>query len=428
MTKSVRGWTVTLASSGINLALGVLYTWSVFAVALTEDLAWSNMAASLPFALACAIIALMVVPGALLQERLGPRWVATLGGVLVGGGLILSSLANSLPILTFTFGVLGGLGISLCYSSTTYAAVKWFPDSKKGLISGILITAFPLASLYLAPLTNTLIAKYGINGAFRIEGLSFLIVIVLLAQVLAVPFIIKFVIPSSENPNNSGTKPSPLTNQSSQLEANSTSQARNSTSKNLKNYSCREMLMDGRFYLLWLMLAAGATTGLMIISQLSIITKVQTGTSWGFLMVALLAIFNASGRILVSRISNLMGRNWTMSIFFTLQAINMLTFVLNKSPILLGLGAIITGLCYGSLLSLFPSVIYDFFGKKNSRANYGLLFTAWGVGGICGPLIAGTVVDLTNSYFYAYVIAACLCLLAAFLTIFLKDEPILLWK
>lgn len=381
MTKSVRGWTVTMAGSGINLALGVLYTWSVFAAALIEDLALSKMAASLPFALACAIIALMVVPGALLQERLGPRWVATFGGLFAGGGLIISSYTSSLALLAISFGIMVGMGIGLGYSAATLAPIKWFPEPQKRMCTGIVIGAFALASLYLAPLTNTLIQKFGIPVALRLEGLTFLIVIVLLAQVLAVPYIIK----------------------------------KDSTPKDFVNYTCLEMLKDGRFYLLWLMLAAGATAGLMIISQLSIITKVQTGTSWGFVMVALLAIFNAGGRILAQYISNHISFNWTMCLFFTLQGINLLTFILNKSPLLIALGAILTGLCYGSVFSLFPRITYDFFGKKNGRANYGLLFTAWGVGGVSGPLIAGAIINLTSSYFYAYLMAAFLSLLSCLL-------------
>jgi MFS family permease len=183
------------------------------------------------------------------------------------------------------------------------------------------------------------------------------------------------------------------------------------------------MLKDSRFYLLWVMFGAGATAGLMIIGQLSTITKVQTGISWGYAMVALLAIFNASGRVLAGWLSDRIGRSWTMRIFFTLQALNMLAFSFYNTPGLIALGAAFTGLSYGSLLSLFPSATYDFFGTKNGGVNYGLVFTAWGVGGVLGPLMAGAVVDATKSYSIAYLIAAGLCFMAGILTFLLKHRP-----
>lgn len=412
MNKTTRGWTVTFAGTGINLALGVLYTWSVFAAALTEQLAWSKTAASLPYTVACAVFALMMVPGGRLTDRFGPRWVATAGGIFAGGGLILSSLTDSLFVLILTFGLIAGIGIGLGYSAATPAAVKWFPPQKKGLIAGIVVAGFGLASLYIAPLTNYLIDSFGVKGAFRIEGLIFLFAIVAFSQVLRFP-------PAP------ATYPGPSTPASIPPQAATSLKSPSSPPPAAKgDFSWQEMLKDRRFYLLWVMFAAGATAGLMIIGQLSTITKLQTGISWGFAMVALLAIFNAGGRILAGWLSDRIGRSWTMRIFFSLQGLNMLAFTLYSSPALIALGAIMTGLSYGSLLSLFPSATYDFFGTKNGGVNYGLIFTAWGVGGVFGPLMAGAVVDLTNSYFYAYLIAATLCLIAAFLTIFLKSSPL----
>lgn len=414
MNKTMRGWTVTLAGTGINLALGVLYTWSVFAAALTEQLAWSKTAASIPYTVACAVFALMMVPGGRLQDRFGPRWVATAGGIFAGSGLILSSFTDSLFILILTFGLIAGIGIGLGYSAATPAAVKWFPPQKKGLISGIVVAGFGLASLYIAPLTNSLIGNFGVKGAFRIEGLIFLFAIVALSQILAVPLTPAQAL---SKPDNSSPSSSPLDGCSCPLPSSVSSVEKS-------DFSWQEMLKDPRFYLLWIMFAAGATAGLMIIGQLSTITKLQTGVSWGFAMVALLAIFNAGGRVLAGWLSDRIGRSWTMRIFFSLQGLNMLAFAFYSSPLLIALGAIMTGLSYGSLLSLFPSATYDFFGTKNGGVNYGLVFTAWGVGGVFGPLMAGTVVDMTNSYFYAYLIAASLCLMAAFLTIFLKSGPL----
>jgi len=431
MNRKLRGWTVTLAGTGINLALGVLYTWSVFAAALTEQLHWSKTAASLPYTVACAVFALMMVPGGRLQDRYGPRWVATVGGLFAGGGLILSSFTHSLLLLTLTFGLVAGIGIGLGYSAATPAAIKWFPPQKKGLISGMVVAGFGLASLYIAPTTNQLIKNFSIEGAFRIEGLFFLLVIVGLSQVLTVPKT-----PSSSSVSLVSSVPSSSREgahpQNEHLPTSTSTPFSSSSifSTSLPphevkiEFTWQEMLKDSRFYLLWIMFGSGATAGLMIIGQLSTITKVQTGVSWGYAMVALLAIFNAGGRILAGWLSDRIGRRWTMRIFFTLQALNMLVFNFYNTPALIACGAALAGLSYGSLLSLFPSATYDFFGTKNGGVNYGLVFTAWGVGGVLGPLMAGTVVDLTNNYFIAYLIAASLCLVASLLTFLLKAKPI----
>ncbi|RNC29349.1 MAG: putative MFS-type transporter YhjX [Candidatus Dichloromethanomonas elyunquensis] len=395
MNGNIKGWAVTLAGTGINLALGVLYTWSVFASALAEQFHWSKTQASFPYVVACATFALMMVPAGRLLDRFGPRWIASLGGIMAGGGLILSSFTNSYYMLMLSFGVITGMGIGMGYSAATPAAVKWFPPEKKGLISGIVVAGFGLASLYIAPMTNAIITQFGIESAFRVEGILFLVAIAAFAQILGIPLTAK----ADGHP----------AGQAAQIKA-------------AVNYTWKEMLKKQDFYLLWLMYAAGASAGLMIIGQLSSISKIQVGISWGYAMVALLAIFNASGRVLAGWLSDKIGRTPTLRIFFILQALNMFAFQYYSSAQLLAFGTAIAGLGYGSLLSLFPSATYDSFGTKYAGVNYGLVFTAWGIGGVFGPLMGGAVVDATHTYSLAYNISSLLCLAAVVLTLFLKKR------
>ncbi len=400
MNKTFRGWSVTFAGTGINMALGVLYTWSVFAAALTEQLHWTKTAASVPYMIACATFALIMVPGGRLQDRYGPRWIATMGGILAGGGLILSSFTNSIYMLMLTFGLIAGSGIGLGYAAATPAAVKCFSPEKKGLISGIVVSGFGLASLYIAPLTNILINHFGVKIAFRIEGILFLFIIVSLSQVLAIH-------PVQSNMTKENTAEENIV------------QAQTS-----KDFTWKEMLKQADFYLLWITFAIGASAGLMIIGQLSSISKTQAGISWGYAFVALLAVFNAFGRVFAGWLSDKIGRSWTMRIFFLLQAVNMFCFRFYDTSSLVALGASLAGLGYGALLSLFPSSTYDLFGSKNAGMNYGLVFTAWGVGGIMGPLMAGAIVDATGNYILAYQISFVLCLVAAVLTFFLSRQRV----
>jgi OFA family oxalate/formate antiporter-like MFS transporter len=402
---ATRGWIVTLAGLGINLALGVLYSWSVIAKTLSKPLAdggwaWSAGQASLPYAIGVGVFALAMVFAGRAQDRFGPRIVATIGGALTGAGMLVASLATperTWPVLV-GFGLLTGLGIGLGYAAATPAAVKWFPPARKGLITGLVVSGFGLASVYIAPLTTWLLAGQGISGTFRVLGLAFLVLTVGLAQLLVNP-------PSGYFP--AGSAP--------------TAAAAIAAASDRRDFDWREMVRTRQFALLWLMYAFGAFAGLMIIGHMAKIAAVQmTGIELGFVLVAVLAIGNAAGRIVAGVVSDRIGGIRTMLVVFTLQALMMGLLAISGTVMALVPVAAVVGFCYGANLSLFPSTTAGFFGTKHLGVNYGLVFTAWGVGGVFGSMTAGTIVDSTGSYGVAYAIAAGLCVLAAGLTLVTK--------
>ena len=158
----------------------------------------------------------------------------------------------------------------------------------------------------------------------------------------------------------------------------------------------------------------------MIIGHLAKIVAPQSGGAIkaGFVFVALLAIFNAAGRIVAGVVSDRIGRIVTLVLVFVLQAFNMFFFAqlphLRRVPLRRGL----VGFSYGACLSLFPATAADHWGTKNLGLNYGILFTAWGVGGVFGPMLAGKIADATGSYALAYQIAAGLLMVATLLAMF----------
>jgi OFA family oxalate/formate antiporter-like MFS transporter len=174
------------------------------------------------------------------------------------------------------------------------------------------------------------------------------------------------------------------------------------------------MLRTPQFYLLWIMYAFAAFAGLMIIGHMAKIAAQQLpGANLGFWLVAVLAVFNASGRIVAGVLSDRIGRTRTMVLVFAMQGgVMLLMSHFTTLPLLL-LGAALVGLNYGANLSLFPATTADYFGTKNLGVNYGLVFTAWGVGGVFGGMVAGKIVDATGSYQAAFWTAAALCGLAA---------------
>ncbi|PKQ38366.1 MAG: oxalate:formate antiporter [Actinobacteria bacterium HGW-Actinobacteria-1] len=404
---SARGWIVTLAGLGINLALGVLYSWSIIAKALTAEWGWSAGQSSLPYATAVGTFALSMVFAGRAQDKFGPRIVATVGGVLTGLGLLVASFASASvawPMIV-GFGVLAGAGIGLGYASATPAAVKWFPPARKGFVTGLVVSGFGLASVYIAPLTTALIHGSGIAVTLRILGGSFFVAIIGLAQMLVNP-------PAGFVP---------------QAKVAAVAAAAVAEAKPMRaELDWRDMLKTKQFALLWLMYAFSAFAGLMIIGHMAKIAAAQLpGIDLGFGLVAVLAIGNAAGRVAAGTAADRFGETRTMFVVFVLQACMMGAIFFARTPLSLIPVAAAVGFCYGSNLSLFPSATAGFFGTRHLGVNYGLVFTAWGVGGVFGSMTAGTIVDSTGSYAVAYGVAAVLCLLAAATTFVTKaPEPI----
>jgi len=397
-----KGWTVTLAGTGINLALGILYCWSVIKGGIPDSWGWSNASKALPYALACIFFAVAMIPAGKLQDKIGPRWVATLGGILTGLGCIIAGLSgSSLMGFVLGFGILAGLGIGFGYASTTPPAVKWFPPQKTGLIAGIVVSGFGIATVYIAPLATYLLKSFGTQNAQGVFekgvsqtmitfGIGFLIVVTILSQLLKNP-------PAPDKPKEASAA---------------------AASKTSHDMSWKEIIKTGQFYVLWGMFFAGSAAGLTFISIAQDLGKKSLG-ELAFYVVIALAVGNASGRIIAGWVSDKIGRQWTIFCAMLFQAVVLSILFMIKSgtgwlPIILVI--IFIGANYGSNLSLFPSAVKDFFGLKNFGFNYGLVFSAWGTAGLIMPWLNGFIKDITGSNDLSYFIIIGMLLCGAGLT------------
>lgn len=391
-----RGWSVTLAGLGINLALGILYTWSIFKQAIKESVLakdgvfnWDMASLNDPFAVCCLMFTVAMVFAGRIQDKLSPRVTAIVGGLLTGAGLIVISQSNALAAWILGFGVLTGLGLGFGYASATPPAIKWFPASKTGMIAGIVVAGFGLASVYIAPLANYLIATFGLSHAMLIFGVAFLAVVCMLSLFLVNP-------PPGYSPE--GAQPM--------------GPARTTSPPASADFSPWQMLGTPAFYKLWIMYFIGAGAALIIIGGVAGMAKQSMG-DLAWIVVALMAVGNAGGRIAAGMISDKIGRTQTLLIMMSFQAaiIFSLLFIGESEAILLVAAATLVGFNYGTNLSLFPSVTKDYFGLPNFGINYGLLFSAWGVGGFIFPRLAQMIVAQTGTPRTAYLL--CSILLAA---------------
>jgi OFA family oxalate/formate antiporter-like MFS transporter len=408
----IDGRVVTMAGTGINLGLGVLYAWSVLKGGIPDSWGWSNADKALPYAVACFVFSVAMVLAGRLQDKYGPKMVAMVGGGLVGTGCILAGMtAPSLTGFIIGFGVIGGLGIGFGYAATTPAAIKWFPPSRTGMIAGIVVAGFGLAPVFIAPLASWLLGYYatttpdgvvekGVAATVISFGMGFLVIVSLLAQLLQNP-------PDGYVAAGAGGKGAYA--------------AQN-------DIGWKDVVRTAQFYVLWLMYFLGAAAGLTFISVAQDLGKKSLG-ELAFVAVVVLAIGNALGRIMAGTLSDRLGRQWTMFAAFVFQAVVVLClFLLSRSTgtdgsgtgpsfIAMTLGVVLfLGANYGANLSLFPSVAKDFWGLKGFGVNYGLLFTAWGAAGLLMPWINGQIKDVTGSQDLTYFIIMGMMGLAAALT------------
>lgn len=402
MSKISKASRILLAGFTINLCLGILYAWSVFNKALVSNWGWSAADASSPYAVATITFSICLLVAGILQDRMGPRKILILGTTLTGLGMIASGFASSVLTLNLTFGVMTGAGIGFGYACLSPSAMKWFHSSKKGMVNGLIAAGFGLAAIYLAPLTSTLIASVGINVSFMILGVGVLLIAVPLACTINNP-------PTDYVPNAPTVK---------------NGQAPKAV-KQPSNISWKAMLKTPQFYSLWIMYAFAASTGLMIIGNITNIASVQANLPNAVYLASLLAIFNSGGRIGAGILADKIGGVRTLLLACILQGINMVLFATFDSEFTLIIGTAIAAVGYGTLLAVFPTLTAEYYGLKNYGTNYGVLYTAWGIGGAIGAMVVGYSMTQGNGYELAYTISAAMmgvCVVLALITKPISEE------
>jgi MFS family permease len=392
---------------GINLALGVLYTWSLFKGAIEKEFGWKGDQLNDPYALCCLVFAFTMILAGRCQDKFGPRLTASLGGVLVGLGLVLISTTNSYALWLLGFGVLVGVGIGFGYSSATPPALKWFPPAKTGMIAGLVVAGFGLAPVYLAPTSQYLLGHFGLRKSMLIFGIAFVAIVCGLAQLLINP------------PTGHLTGPKPAPGAAAKPAVVSATPG--------------EILRQPTFWLLWVIYFIGAGAGLMVIGSISGMAKKSMGEA-AFIAVAVMAVGNAGGRILAGTLSDKIGRRWTLCLVLVIQAMLMLVAIpvtgsKDMAALVIVLLAALIGANYGANLALFPSYTKDLWGLKTFGMNYGVLFTAWGVGGFVLPRVQQMLYEASKgaegkgSYTSSFIVACVLLLVGTALTFLIKPPP-----
>ena len=414
-----QAWVTVFAGFSVNLCLGILYAWSIWKAALVNvdkageamtgiNAGWTylnNAQAATPFSLCVIFFALLMIPGGRIQDKISPRFGATLGGLLLAVGCIIAGLMKSYTGIIIGFGIMGGVGMGIGYAAPTPAALKWFGPHKRGLIAGIVVSGYGGAALYIGYLGQFLIDKFGITGSFVGLGSFFAIVVIIAGQLLRTP-------PEGYQP--------PTLAGANVATANST----------VTNWEPGEVVKTWQFYALVFMFIVTTQSGLLIIANAKgIMVSAAKGMPFfaanAWLLVSYGGFVNAAGRVGTGFYSDKIGRLNAYNLNCAISAVCLFSLpyiISSQNLLLLFLAVGIAYWQYGGGLALMPSFAADFFGPKNLGMNYGLIFFGWGLG-VFVTRLGGTIEDLTGSLNYAFYLSGGL-LIAGVLLALMTKRPI----
>lgn len=361
----------------VLLCLGSVYAWSVFRKPLEGEMNIGATESLLPYTVALVFYATFMPIAGFYIPRIGTRKTAAIGGIIVGLGYVLSSLASHIGTIILTYGVIAGTGVGIAYGVPMVVVARWFPD-QKGLAVGLTIIGFGLSPLITAPLANSLIAVYSVRPTLRILGIVFTLIVLAGSIALKLP-------PKHWHPRHLKT---------TQIASTGT-----------LAYPDR-MVHSRSFYGLWICYAIGTLIGLSAIGISSPVGEEIININPGLAAssVSLFAVFNGISRPLFGWLSDRFKPQYVAISSYTLSLIACVLMMHAQS------GQVATYLlafclfwfCLGGWLAMAPTITLRFFNPDHYAQNYGIVFTAYGVGALTGTLTTGRIRDWLGSYTYAF--------------------------
>lgn len=374
-------WLILIAAIIINICIGTLYAWSVFAMPLGKLFGWAPPALALVFTINHGLSPVAMIGGGYLQDRFGSKTTIMVGGLMFTIGLFLSGYISQVGMLYITYSALAGIGGGIIYAGNIGNTVKFFPD-RRGLASGLCAAGYGCGAMLVAPIASSLIITYGVLTTFQILGAVFFVIIAICLSLIKRA-------PAGYKP--AGWEP-PVG-----AVASSTPADRVWT----------QMLSEGFWWVVVVMLFCGAMSGLMILAHASPIGQVmfQLTPMKAAYFVSIITLANAIGRVGFGTLSDKIGRANTIMIMYIVSALSMLNLTFTGTVLGFVVSGIGVGAVFGGFMGTMPSIISERYGLKNFGVNYGITFVGFSLAALSGPLTAAKVRVATGNYDQAFWIA-----------------------
>ena len=384
---------VLIAGMVIQFCAGIIYMWSVFKGPVSSHLNWDADSAALTSSIMLAMFVIGIIFGGLAQDKLGPKKVTLVGSILIGAGMACTALINrSTPWLVYiTYGIVGGLGVGTVYTATIAAIQKWFPD-RRGFASGMIVSAFGFSLVVFAPLARSMLGGMGVPSTFMTFGISFLVVCGVCSLFI-------------QNPPEGYTPEGYVA-------------AQTTTTK--RQYSPKEIIKTKQFYLL--------TGGLLftlpayfILNPVFISLGAVRGLSdeLALIGVSLTGISSAAGRLIVSWVSDKIGRKSAMILIAVIILCASLVMIVGEGVLFL-ICIMLISFGFGGAASVYAAMTSESFGTKYGGMNFGLVMIGFGASALAFPIISNKL-TAGGSYTSSFVLAAATCAVAIILVLLMNN-------
>jgi len=403
-------WMLVFFGFLINLCLGSVYNYGLIRNSVETEFGVKALMSLLPNGIALGFFAGIFPFSGRILERIGPRKLGIIGGIVLGAGWIGAHFSGNIATFILTYGVIAGCGVGLCYSGPIAVAGRWFPE-RKGLAVGLTVAGFGGSPVVGAQIIKRLLGSYGLLDTVLYLGIAFLVLTVLFA------FFLEFPRPGWKP---AGWNPPPAAAASSSV-----------------SYNSSAMVKTASFWGLFLCFAIGSLAGLMVINMAgTLATKpllrdgvaVLYAAGTATILTQIFGLFNGGGRPLFGFITDRVGaRKAAMATFviILLASVGMLSMVwtkhLNGGVYIASIGAL--WLSLGGWLAIAPATTTAYFGAQYSARNYGIMLLAYGVGAVAGVFIAGYAKDIFGLYLYAFYPTAVLAVVGFIMAWFLLKPP-----